>query len=154
MMKKPFFNTNKGIRKAIFQETRNDWKLALRENKALIIWINLIITLAKLPTVVAEGLFITSTGDQIQSLMGLKVSDCGLQNQAKEVQLCECYIKLEGIVVHQKEVWYLPLLSNTLNITTKIIARFNSLGLNKQRSKTVPSLLGIYKLCKTLTPGH
>ena len=76
MMKKPFFNTNKGIRKAIFQETRNDWKLALRENKALIIWINLIITLAKLPTVVAEGLFITSTGDQIQSLMGLKVSDC------------------------------------------------------------------------------
>ena len=76
MMKKSFFNTNKGIRKAIFQETRNDWKLSLRENKSLIIWINLIITLTKLPTVVAEGLFITNIGDQIQSLMGLKVSDC------------------------------------------------------------------------------
>lgn len=72
---KVFFNTNKCYRKAIFHETRNDRKLALRENKALIIWINLIITLAKLPTVVAEGLFITSIGDQMQSLMGLKASD-------------------------------------------------------------------------------
>lgn len=70
---------------------------------------------------------------------------CDLENQAKEVQLCECYIKLKGIVIHQREVWSLPLFSNSLKITTKIIARFNSLGVNEQRSKPVPTLLGIYR---------
>lgn len=101
MMKKSFFNTNKCYRKAIFHETQNDWKLALRENKALIIWINLIITLVKLPAVVAKGLFITSIGDQIQSLMGLKGSDCVAQRTKQSKFSCV------NAILNLREQWFI-----------------------------------------------
>lgn len=49
---------------ALFQEIGNGQKLVLRENKALITWINLIITLAELSRMVEKSLFIARKGYQ------------------------------------------------------------------------------------------